>query len=62
MMGGLLSAILLWLFGLLVFYLVIVTAVKDGINKSMVGQYLEKNDKINQQKRKSWLDHDLDHD
>ncbi|PID20133.1 hypothetical protein CSV61_16195 [Sporosarcina sp. P3] len=51
--------IVLWIAGLFILYLVIFKAVKDGINRSVVGQSLEKNS--NQvENKKSWLDDDLD--
>lgn len=37
------GSILLWIFGLLILYVVIFTAVKDGIDKSEVGQLIKKN-------------------
>ncbi|VDG96907.1 Uncharacterised protein [Lysinibacillus sphaericus] len=36
------GAIILWLVGLFILYFVIRTAVKDGINMSIVGQLIEK--------------------
>ncbi|AXI01028.1 hypothetical protein DV702_15670 [Sporosarcina sp. PTS2304] len=51
--------IILWIAGLFILYLVIFKAVKDGINRSVVGQSLEKNsDQV--ENKKSWLDDDLD--
>lgn len=51
--------IVLWIAGLFILYLVIYKAVKDGINSSVVGQSHEK--ASNQgEKKKSWLDDDLD--
>ena len=35
------GTILLWLVGLLILYVVIFTAVKEGINKSEVGQFIK---------------------
>ncbi|MFA1642835.1 hypothetical protein AB5N96_08210 [Chryseomicrobium imtechense] len=34
------GTIILWILGLLVLHFVIYTAVRDGINKSVVGQYI----------------------
>lgn len=51
--------IILWIAGLFVLYLVIFKAVKDGINRSVVGQSLEKYSDQGGRK-KSWLDDDLD--
>ncbi|MBS8263759.1 hypothetical protein DYI25_04790 [Mesobacillus boroniphilus] len=47
--------------GLFILYIVISTAVKEGINKSVVGHFIEKKygDKGNE---KSFLDSDLDND
>ena len=45
--------------GLLALYAVIEAAVKNGINSSIIGQYLEKNNGIEEAK-KSFLDDDLD--
>lgn len=47
--------------GLVLLYLVITTAVKDGINKSVVGQFIEKNQTVNGN-GKSLLGSDLDND
>ncbi|PID04824.1 MULTISPECIES: hypothetical protein [unclassified Sporosarcina] len=51
--------IILWIVGLFILYLVIFKAVKDGINRSVVGQSLEK-DSDQGGSKKSWLDDDLD--
>ncbi|PIC98930.1 hypothetical protein [Sporosarcina sp. P29] len=51
--------IILWIAGLFILYLVIFKAVKDGINRSVVGQSLEK-DSDQGGSKKSWLDDDLD--
>lgn len=42
--------IILCLIGLFVLYLVIYTAVKDGINKSLVGQYFERTQETKENK------------
>lgn len=47
--------------GLFILYLVISNAVKDGINKSVVGQFIEKKHEDSGDK-KSFLDRDLDND
>lgn len=39
--GSLLFSILLWVIGLFILYIVISAAVRDGINKSVAGQFLE---------------------
>ena len=54
-------SIILLMIGLIILYLVILYAVKDGINKSVVGQLIEKKYEIENDKR-SFLDSDLDHD
>lgn len=47
--------------GLLVFYIIIETAVRRGINSSVLGQYLEKEYGLEEEK-KSFLDDDLDNE
>lgn len=47
--------------GLFILYLIISTAVKEGINKSVVGQSIEKKYGVNGNK-KSLFDSDLDND
>ncbi|HYK72539.1 MAG TPA: hypothetical protein VEV44_05300 [Pseudoneobacillus sp.] len=59
--GSLIYSIILWIIGLFILYVVISTAVKDGINKSVVGQIIEKRSKVKDYK-KSFLDSDLDND
>jgi hypothetical protein len=59
--GSFIFSIILWIVGLFILYLVISTAVKDGINKSVVGQYIEKISGPKDSK-KSFLDSDLDND
>lgn len=51
--------IILWSIGLFILYLVIYKAVKEGINKSVVGQSIERTLEpvVN---KKSFLDDDLD--
>ncbi|MCQ6275916.1 hypothetical protein JMM81_13265 [Bacillus sp. V3B] len=53
--------IILLIVGLFILYIVISTAVKDGINKSVVSQYIEKKYGVKDNK-KSFLDSDLDND
>lgn len=60
-MNEIFGMILTFLIGLFVLYLIIYTAVKDGINKSVIGKYLEQKHGLKEE-RKSFLDHDLDHD
>ena len=57
----LLINIILGIIGLFILYIVISTAVKDGINKSMVGKFIEKRYEIKEDK-KSFLDSDLDNE
>lgn len=59
--GSLAFSIILWIVGLFILYIVILTAVKDGINKSVVGQFIEKEYRVKENK-KSFLDSDLDND
>ncbi|MFD1927602.1 hypothetical protein ACFSFY_05925 [Sporosarcina siberiensis] len=59
MAGQLFGMIILWIVGLFILYLVIFKAVKEGINKSVVGQSLEKTSD-QEVKKKSWLDDDFD--
>jgi hypothetical protein len=60
-LGSLAFSIILWIIGLFILYLVVSTAVKDGINKSVVGQLIEKKYGV-EAKKKSFLDSDLDND
>jgi hypothetical protein len=50
-----------YIVGLLILYIVIETAVRRGINGSVVGQFLEKKYGLKDNK-KSFLDNDLDND
>ncbi|MBY6051709.1 hypothetical protein [Cytobacillus firmus] len=59
--GSLLFSILLWVIGLFILYIVISAAVRDGINKSVAGQFLENKYGITKDKD-SFLDRDLDND
>ena len=57
-LGSLFFSIFIWAVGLFILYLVIETAVKNGINKSVIAQgYTPQNES-----KKSFLDHDLDND
>ncbi|WP_369803185.1 hypothetical protein [Sporosarcina sp. P2] len=51
--------IILWIIGLFILYLVIYKAVKEGINKSVVGQSIERTTEpvVN---KKSFTDDNLD--
>jgi hypothetical protein len=60
-LGSLAFSIILWIIGLFILYLVVSTAVKDGINKSVVGQLIERKYGV-EAKEKSFLDSDLDND
>ncbi|WP_042221845.1 hypothetical protein [Oceanobacillus manasiensis] len=59
--GSFIGTIVPWIIGLVILYFVIFTAVKDGINKSLVGQFLEKKYDVKEE-NKSFLDNDLDSD
>ncbi|REB11030.1 hypothetical protein DVB69_01445 [Sporosarcina sp. BI001-red] len=59
MAGQVFGTIILWIIGLFILYFVIFTAVKEGINKSVVGQSIEKTSEPTVNK-KSFLDDDLD--
>ncbi len=54
-------SIVFWIVGLFILYIVISTAVKNGINKSTVGQFIERKYGVKEEK-KSFLDSDLDND
>lgn len=61
MAASLINSILIYIVSLIVLYLVIETAVRRGINSSIIGQMLEKKYGI-QEEKKSFLDSDLDND
>ncbi|MGM0903052.1 MAG: hypothetical protein ACQEXB_18385 [Bacillota bacterium] len=63
-MVGIGLAIVFYIVGLFILYIVIDTAVRRGINSSIIGQYLEKKYGIQdiREKEKSFLDDDLDKD
>jgi hypothetical protein len=54
-------SILFWIIGLFILYIVISTAVKNGINKSDVGQFIKRKYGVKEDK-KSILNSDLDND
>ncbi|KOR83564.1 hypothetical protein AM233_05160 [Bacillus sp. FJAT-22058] len=54
-------SIVLYIISLFILYIVIETAVRKGINSSIIGQILEKKSGIKEDK-KSFLDDDLDND
>lgn len=56
---NLIGSIILYIVGLFVLYIVIETAVRKGIDSSIVGRYLEKKHGIKEHK-KSFFDNDLD--
>lgn len=58
---GTIVSILIYIVGLFILYIVIETAVRKGINSSVIGQFLEKKYGVNGDK-KSFLDNDLDND
>ena len=55
-------SILLYIGSLFILYIVIETAVRKGINNSIIGQTLEKKLGITEEKKKSFFDNDLDDD
>ncbi|MDM5227222.1 hypothetical protein QUF73_13505 [Cytobacillus sp. NJ13] len=59
--GSFLFSIILWIAGLFILYIVISAAVRDGINKSVAGQFIETKYGIKKE-RDSFLDRDLDND
>jgi hypothetical protein len=63
-MEGIGLAIIFYIVGLFILYIIIETAVRRGINSSIIGQYLEKKYGIKdiREKKKSFLDDDLDKD
>lgn len=63
-MVGIGLAIIYYIVGLFILYIIIETAVRRGINSSIIGQYLEKKYGIKdiREKKKTFLDDDLDKD
>lgn len=62
MFGGfLVKAIIFYIVGVFILYIVIETAVRRGINHSNIGQFLEKKYGVKEDK-KSFLDDDLDNE
>ncbi|WP_026675246.1 hypothetical protein [Alkalihalobacterium bogoriense] len=61
-MEGVGLSIVLYIAGLIILYIVIETAVRKGINNSIIGQYLEKKYGIKdiRENKKSFFDDDLD--
>mgnify|MGYP003526535712 FL=1 len=55
------NSIIFYIVSLFILYIVIETAVRRGINSSIIGQFLEKKNGIKEDK-KSFLDDDLDKD
>ncbi|MEC0299186.1 MULTISPECIES: hypothetical protein [Peribacillus] len=58
---GIILSIFYGFVGLFILYIVIETAVRKGINSSIIGQFIEKKYGIKEDK-KSFLDDDLDND
>lgn len=58
-MNAIMLSIILYIVGIFILYIVIETAVRRGINSSIIGQFLEKKYGIKEEK-KSFLDDDLD--
>ncbi|MDP9738937.1 UNVERIFIED_ORG: hypothetical protein QFZ59_000767 [Bacillus sp. B2I3] len=59
--GFLVKAIIFYIVGVFVLYIVIETAVRRGINHSNLGEFLEKKYGVKEDK-KSFLDDDLDNE
>ncbi|MCZ0875137.1 hypothetical protein [Peribacillus sp. AS_2] len=59
--GFLVKAIIFYIVGVFILYIVIETAVRRGINHSNIGQFLEKKYGMKEDK-KSFLDDDLDNE
>ncbi|MEX6701795.1 hypothetical protein ABS315_19565 [Peribacillus frigoritolerans] len=59
--GFLVKAIIFYIVGVFILYIVIETAVRRGINHSNIGQFLEKRYGMKEDK-KSFLDDDLDNE
>ncbi|MFS0599248.1 hypothetical protein AB1L16_21310 [Peribacillus frigoritolerans] len=59
--GFLVKAIIFYIVGVFILYIVIETAVRRGINHSNIGQFLEKKYGVKEGK-KSFLDDDLDNE
>ncbi|MGE6720079.1 hypothetical protein ACQKGD_22380 [Peribacillus frigoritolerans] len=55
------KAIIFYIVGVFILYIVIETAVRRGINHSIIGQFLEKKYGVKEDK-KSFLDDDLDNE
>lgn len=53
-------SIVLYIVSLIILYIVIETAVRRGINSSIIGQALEKKLGITEEKKESFYDTDLD--
>ncbi|MEK4252924.1 hypothetical protein [Ureibacillus sp. FSL K6-2830] len=53
-------SIILYIVSLIILFVVIETAVRRGINSSIVGQAIEKKFGITEEKKKSFFDNDLD--
>ena len=60
-MEGIGLSILLYLIGLFILYIVIETAVRRGINSSIIGRHIEEKYDIKEDK-KNFLDDDFDKD
>ena len=55
-------SIVLYIVSLFILYIVIETAVRRGINSSIIGQALEKKSGITEEEKQSFFDNDLDDD
>ena len=54
--------IIFWIIGLFILYAVIESAVRNGINHSIVAKFIEEKHGIKEDKSGSFLDHDIDDD
>lgn len=59
-MSDMIISILLYVGSLFILYIVIETVIRRGINNSMIGQALEKKLGIQEEKKTSFFDHDVD--
>ncbi|MDO6654403.1 hypothetical protein [Anaerobacillus sp. 1_MG-2023] len=61
-MMGIGLTIVLFIVSLFILYVVIESAVRRGINSSVIGKYLEEKHGMKEEHKPSFLDHDLDSD
>lgn len=53
--------VIFWALGLFILYIVITKAVRDGINQSLIGQFIQEKSGVKEDK-KPFLNNDLDKD